>query len=311
MNNLMFNLTNTSRQYIADANKSPKYYTLQPSEVRAARALSPNPLIDLPLLKQITNRKIPVRDGSEINVRIYTPNGQGPFPMIVYYHGGGWVFGNLETANAGCHLLAAEANAIVISVDYRLAPEYKFPTPIHDAFDALLWVYEFAAELKGDSSNIIVAGDSAGGNLATVVTHMAKEQNGPLITAQALIYPVTNMDMTTASYENYANDLGLDRDAMKWFGGHYVNNEENYQHSAVSPLQQKDLSNLPKALIIAAEYDVLFDEGMDYAKRLKESGVPTQHTVMPGLIHSYFSKMEFFEEETKKTVQLIANFIRK
>ncbi|WP_281173038.1 alpha/beta hydrolase [Viridibacillus arvi] len=311
MNNLMFNLTNTSKQYIADAKKSPKYYTQQPAEVRAARALCPKPLIDLPLLKQIIDRKIPVRDGSEISVRIYTPNGKGPFPIIVYYHGGGWVFGNLETADAGCHLLATEANAIVVSVDYRLAPEYKFPTPLYDAFDALLWVYEFAAELDGDSTNIVVAGDSAGGNLATVVTHMAKEQNGPIITAQALIYPVTNMDMTTASYENYAHDLGLDRDGMNWFGEHYVNNAEDYRNSAVSPLLQDDLSYLPRAIIIAAEYDVLFDEGVSYVNRLKEAGVPSHHVVMPGLIHSYFSKMEFFEEETRKTAQLIADFIKK
>ncbi|MBK3494208.1 alpha/beta hydrolase [Viridibacillus sp. YIM B01967] len=306
----MNNLTNASKEYIANTNKSPKYYHLQPAEVRAARALCPQPKIDLPLLKQKIDRKIPVRDGNEIDVRIYIPNGQGPFPIIIYYHGGGWVFGNLESADAGCHLLAAQANAVVVSVDYRLAPEYKFPTPLHDAFDALLWAYEYATELNGDPNNISVAGDSAGGNLATVVTHIAKAQNGPDITAQVLIYPVTNMDMTTTSYENYAYDLGLDRDGMIWFGEHYVNDLAEYEKNTVSPLLQNNLRYLPKALIIAAEYDVLFDEGVAYAKRLQEAGVPTQHTVMPGLIHSYFSKMEFFEEDTKKTVQLIADFIK-
>ena len=177
----MTQLTNEAIRYIAATDTGLHYYEMTPQEARAVRTVPKwqSPLT--PTLASIKNRKITVRDGAKINVRIYTPNSEKTLPVIVYYHGGGWVFGNLESADAGCQLLAEKAQAIVVSIDYRLAPEFQFPIPVFDAYDGLLWVHEHAAELNGDPTRLIVAGDSAGGNLATVMTHIAKQDNGPVL----------------------------------------------------------------------------------------------------------------------------------
>ena len=201
-------------------------------------------------------------------------------------------FGNCDSTDAGCQLLAAKAQAIVVSVDYRLAPEYPFPTPLYDAYDSFMWVYENIENFGGDKANLTVAGDSAGGNLATVVAYLAATLNGPAIKAQALIYPVVNVEFTTASYNAYGEHFGLDKQGMQWFAGHYTE-KENYLDPLVSPLQIEDLSVLPKTIIIAAEADVLYDEGLAYARKLTDAGVTVEHVNMPGLIHSYFSKMDF------------------
>lgn len=306
---MMTKLTNEAIRYIEANDTGYHYYEMTPQEARVSRSIPKWHSALMPTLASIEDKKITVRDGAKINVRIYTPITENTLPVIVYYHGGGWVFGDLESADAGCQLLAEKVQAIVVSIDYRLAPEFPFPTPVFDAYDALLWVHEHAAELNGDPSRLIVAGDSAGGNLATVMTHLAKHENGPTITAQALIYPVTTLNVTMDSYEKFGTHFGLDRQGMEWFAGLY-STAKNFANPLVSPLQAQDFTNLPKTILLAAEADVLFDEGVSYTQKLAAAGVEVEHIVMPGLIHSYFSKMAYFEEATIDTVEKIAAFIK-
>lgn len=290
-----------------EANKGVPYYEQSPEEVRNARALAPRFGVCVEGIASIEDRDIDVRD-AQIPVRIYTPEGEGPFPVILYYHGGGWVFGSPEYADGGCRYLTAASGAVVVSVDYRLAPEHPFPTPVNDAYDALVWVYEHAEQLNIDRRRITVSGDSAGGNLAAVVSALSADYDGPKISQQALIYPVLDTDFTTASYDAYGENLGLDKDGMIWFTDHYVSQLEA-KNPLVAPLQASRFDHLPRTLLIAAQYDVLVDEGIRYVETLQQAGVQASRVEMPGLIHSYYSKIEFFDEETKQTAQLIADFI--
>lgn len=302
-------LTKEAERYIKANQSTIPYYKQSVEEARAERASLVATPYTVPELHTIENITFQARDGANINARIYTPKGTGPFPIIVFYHGGGWVFGNLESTDGGCQLLAIAAKSIVISVDYRLAPEYKFPTPLHNAYDGLLWAYENATSFNGLADQIAVAGDSAGGNLATATALLATQQNGPTLTAQVLIYPVTDISKKTASYQKYDKHYGLDAEAMDWFAHHYLGEPSEQQNPLVSPLLAEDVSQLPRTLIIAAEADVLFDEGVAYYEKLQNAGIPSQHLVMPGLIHSYFSKMNFFEQQTKETATIIAKFL--
>jgi len=191
-------LSNNSKQYLEAFNSAPKLQSLTPEQVREMMSLAPAPEgIEVPPVAKVEDRQIAVNDG-EISVRIYTPSGEGPFPLFMYYHGGGWVIGDLETADAGCRLLAEKTGRIVVSVAYRLAPEFRFPVPLEDSYAALCWASDHSAELNAIGDDIVVGGDSAGGNLATAVAIVSLENNGPSITAQALIYPVTNFDFTTS-----------------------------------------------------------------------------------------------------------------
>ena len=305
----MTKLRDEAVRYIKASDSKKQYYDLTPQEARAVRLVPKWTSPNSPQLAAIDNKKITVRDGAQINVRIYRPVLNKKLPVIMYYHGGGWVFGNCDSTDAGCQLLAEKAQAIVVSVDYRLAPEYPFPTPLYDAYDSFMWVFENIENFGGDKANLTVAGDSAGGNLATVVAYLAATLNGPAIKAQALIYPVVNVDFTTASYNAYGDHFGLDKQGMQWFAGHYTD-KENYMEPLVSPLQIDDLSVSPKTIIIAAEADVLYDEGLSYAQKLTDAGVTVEHVNMPGLIHSYFSKMDFFEQATIETAEKIANFVK-
>ena len=196
-----------------------------------------------------------------------------------------------EAAN---RLVATEGNAVVISVDYRLAPENPYPTPIEDCYAALEWVATNAAEINVDPEKISVGGDSAGGNLSTVIAKKALDNNGPAIQSQILIYPVTNLEFDTDSYNEFAEGFGLDRDLMKWFGIHYVGDEKLYNEPDVSPLKYDSVQGLPPAIIIAAENDVLKDEGVAYAEKLKQDGVNVQYELIPGVIHGFYSNMDFF-----------------
>ena len=229
-------LSNNAKLYLEAFNSGPKFQSLTAVQVREMMSLVPAPEgIEVPPVARVENRQIAVNDG-EISVRIYTPSGQGPFPLFMYYHGGGWVIGDLETADAGCRLLAEKTERVVVSVDYRLAPEYRFPVPVEDSYAALCWAYDHSAELNAIRDDIVVGGDSAGANLATVMAILSQENNGPSITAQALIYPVTNLDFTTSSYDKFAEGYGLDKDLMIWFGEYYVNHKEEFKVPYVSPL---------------------------------------------------------------------------
>jgi acetyl esterase len=174
-------------------------------------------------------------------------------------------------------------------VDYRLAPESKFPTAADDCYGVTKWVSEHAQELGVDANRLAVGGDSAGGNLAAVVSHMARDNGGPAIAYQALVYPVTNHSYETASYSDNADGYLLTRDSMVWFWNHYLNSEEDGKHPKASPLQHPDLSNLPPAFVITAEYDPLRDEGESYAERLRASGVDVKAKRFDGQIHGFYA----------------------
>ena len=206
-------------------------------------------------------------------------------------------------------MIANRTESVVVSVDYRLAPEYKFPIPVQDSYAALQWVKENAASINGNASTIVVGGDSAGGNLAAVVSLLSRDQDGPDIAGQVLIYPVTNLDYTTNSYEEFKEGFGLDRDLMIWFGNYYITSEADTKNPLVAPLLAENLSNLPPALVITAENDVLKDEGQAYAKRLQEAGVKVDSIYEQGLVHGYFTNMAVFPERIKGTISKITQFI--
>src|SRR5579883_2343060 len=221
-------------------------------------------------------------------IRIYTPDGNGPFPVLIYFHGGGWVIGDLEVYDSGCRALTDAVQCITLSVDYRLAPEHRFPAAAEDCYAATRWVAENCATINGDPTRIAIAGDSAGGNLAAVVALMARDRGTPRLLSQTLIYPVTDhYTAGYASYEEYADGHYLTRDSMIWFWNHYTSNENDARHPYASPLRAPDLHNLPPALVITAECDPLRDEGERYAARLREAGVPVTLTRYPGAIHGF------------------------
>lgn len=253
----------------------------------------------------IKNVKIPVKDG-EIWVRIYTPEGDGPFPIFIYLHGGGWVIGDLEIGNTLCRNIANLSGCIVVSVDYRLSPEYKFPIPVDDCFAAVEWVEKNAAKFNGDPSKIAIGGDSAGGNLAAAVSLIARDRGSPSIKYQVLIYPVTNLDFNTRSYIENGEGYVLTRDSMIWYAQQYLNSEKEMQNVQVAPFLAENLEGLPPALILTAQYDPLKDDGASYASRLIQAGVNVEYKYYSGMIHG-FLWMTGIIDEGKKAVQLIAN----
>lgn len=308
----MANLTDKAKAYLEVFNSGPKIESFDPIALKAMQAQTPAPPQDnLPSIHQTEDRYIKVKDEEEIRVRIYTPEGDGPFPALVYYHGGGWVIGSIEMFEAANRLIATEGNVVVVSVDYRLAPEHPYPTPIEDCYAALEWVAANAEEINVDPDRISVGGDSAGGNLATVISKKALDQNGPAIQSQILVYPVTNLEFNTDSYKEFAEGFGLSRNLMKWFGKHYLSDENQANEPDVSPLKYDSVKGLPPAIIIAAENDVLKDEGFAYAEKLKQDGVHIQYELIPGVIHAYYSNMIFFEDETRQSVQHIVKFLNK
>lgn len=307
----MANLTEKAKAYLANFYNGPRIESFDPIQLKEMLAQAPAPQEELPSIHKMEDRWIKARDGEDIRLRIYTPEGEGPFPILVYYHGGGWVIGAVEGFEAANRLVATEGNVVVVSVDYRLAPENPYPTPIEDAYVALEWVQANAIEINGDPTKISVGGDSAGGNLATIVAKKALDNNGPELQSQVLIYPVTNLNFETDSYNKFAEGYGLDRELMKWFGIHYTGDESLYSEPDVSPLNYDSLKGLPPALVIAAENDVLLDEGQAYAEKLKADGVDVQYELVPGVVHGYYSIMAFFEDETKQSVQYIVNFLNK
>lgn len=290
-----------------EAAGAPPMETLTPEQARASSDFSL--LAGAPEeVAKVENRKIPVSDGN-IQIRIYTPDGEGPFPVLVYYHGGGWVIGDLDTVDVPCRMLANRANCVVVSVDYRLAPEHKFPTAAEDSYAAVQWVAENAAEINVDSSRIAVGGDSAGGNLAAVTALMAKDKGGPNLSYQLLFYPVTNHSFDTASYTENADGYLLTKNTMVWFWNHYLRNDEDGKNPYASPLRAEDLTGLPPALVITAGFDPLRDEGEAYASRLKEAGIPVEATRYEGMIHGFFW-MPGILEQARNVIEQAANGLK-
>jgi acetyl esterase len=212
------------------------------------------------------------------------PQGEKPLPVVVYFHGGGWVIGSIETHDAPCRELANRSGAIVVSVEYRMAPEHPFPAAPEDCYAATAWVADHAAEFGGDPARLAVAGDSAGGNLAAVVALMTRERNGPPLRFQLLIYPAVDARMGYASIDENSTGYFLTKADMHWFYGHYGADPSDWR---ASPLLAPDHSGLPPALVLTAEYDPLRDEGEAYARKLQEAGVPVTLRRYDGQIHGF------------------------
>lgn len=237
----------------------------------------------------VEDRRIPGPDG-EIAVRIYRPAGDGPFPLHVHYHGGGWVIGDLDTHDADCRELCAGAGCVVVAVDYRLAPEHPFPAAPEDCYAATCWAAEHAGEIGARPGPVSVGGDSAGGNLAAVVSLMARDRGGPEIALQLLIYPVTDAAMDTGSYTENGDGYLLTSDSMRWFWDLYCPDAAQRSDFRASPSRAQSLADLPPALVMTAEFDPLRDEGEDYAARLRSAGGLVEVRRFDGLIHGFFSQ---------------------
>jgi len=229
-------------------------------------------------------------DIGPVSVRIYTPKGTGPFPVLMYFHGGGWVWCDADTHEATCRHLCRLADCIVIFVNYRRSPEYRFPAANDDAYYATKWVSDHAGEIHADPSRIAVGGDSAGGNMSAVLALRARETMDFRLAFQLLVYPVTDMsDMDGGTYETYGEGYFLTKALMKWFREQYLNSMEEALLPQVSPLLEKDLTGLPPALAITAEFDPLRQEGEAYAQRLADAGVAVQCSRYNGMIHPFWS----------------------
>lgn len=230
--------------------------------------------------------------GGELPIRIYRPSSTtaDPMPALMFFHGGGHVIGSLDTHDLVARNLCVGVNCVVISVDYRMGPEDRFPAAPEDCFAATCWVADNAAALGIDDSRIGVSGDSAGGNLAAVVAIMARDSNGPELCAQLLVYPVADYAFDTASYVTWAEGAGiLTASGMAWFRDHYLSNESDRADWRAAPIRAADLSNLPPAIVITAECDVLHDEGAAYALALEAAGVSVVYRDYPGMMHGFFS----------------------
>ena len=257
------------------------------SPQQARENMRNRPRVDGPEVAKVEDRTVSWRD-AEVPVRIYTPAGTGPFPILIWCHGGGMVVGDLETADATARHLTVETGCVTISVDYRLAPETKFPGACDDCYAAAVWASDNAASIQGDASRMAVGGDSAGGNLAAVVAQMARDRAHPDLAFQLLVYPMTSLDFETPSYVDNADGYLLTRDSMKWYWDQYLGASDDPNHPYAVPSKARSFQNLPPALVITAEFDPLRDEGEAYAKNLEAAGVPTTCTRYDGMIHGFF-----------------------
>jgi acetyl esterase len=269
----------------------PPLHTLSPAEARAqveqeVEAIGPGPSV-----AAVTTVAIAVGDASDatISARVYEP--ARSLGEIVWFHGGGWVLGGLDSHDAMCRMLADEAHCTVTSIDYRLAPEYRFPIPLDDCWRALNWV-----AARDRLRPLVVGGDSAGGNLAAVCALRARDRGGPTLSQQVLIYPVTDCDLTNSSYKEFGgDDQFLTGKDMAWFFDHYVHHGSLRESPEVSPLRAPDLSGLPPAVVVTAGHDPLLDEGLAYIGRLRQAGVPVTHRHYGDMTHAFFSFVNVFE----------------
>jgi acetyl esterase len=278
----------------------PLYETLTPVEAREfysqARFVS-NP--EPPELESAKPLSIPAPHGA-IPARLYTPKNlrkvNGLAPCLVFFHGGGWVIGDLETHDVVCRKFAHDGELIVISIDYRLAPEHKFPAAVDDAVAATKWVAGNASALGIDASRLMVGGDSAGGNLAAVVALAARDGDGPAIAGQVLIYPATDFSMKHPSHREPETSILLTHSVIRWFCDHYLNGPADIDNWRLSPARATTLAGLPPAYVLTAGADPLRDEGDEYAARLKQAGVPVAYRHFPGQFHGFFTMGKLLQQ---------------
>ena len=295
------------------AAKRPAYETLTPTEAREAylasrRALQP----DAEEVAEVRSLQAAGPTGP-IPMRFYRGHGAGmgsPQPALIYFHGGGWVIGDLESHDQACRAIANAARCIVVAVDYRLAPEHKFPAAVEDTIAATRWVSENAERLGIDGKRIAIGGDSAGGNLAAVVALDARDRGGPPIALQVLIYPATDFGISHASHMRHADQLPLRRSTIQWFAAHYLRGAEDEADWRASPLRAKSFSGLPPALVVTAGFDPLSDEGEAYARALEAAGVPVTLERFGSQIHGFLN-MGRIVADSARLVALTANSLNR
>lgn len=283
-------------------------HQLSPDKARAVMLVQTAGLGPPEAVSRVDDRAVAGPE-ADIPIRIYSPAVNTARRTLVYFHGGGWVIGSIETHDGLCRMIANAAGCTVVSVEYRLAPEHKFPAATEDAYAAVAWAAKHAAALGAEPGRLAVGGDSAGGNLAAVACLMARDRGGPPIDLQVLLYPITDHDLDTQSYQAYADRFLLTRDAMAWFWGHYLAAGADKNHPYISPLRAADLAGLPRALVITAECDPLCDEGDAYARRLAAAGVPVVHAQYPGMIHG-FVRRAMLLKQGRKALEQIAEALR-
>lgn len=271
------------------AQPGPKMWEFTPAEARQAFALmmqfvAPKDVI----VDKVEDMRARGPNG-DIPLRCYTPPGAGDarLPVLVFFHGGGFVIGNLDTHDGLCRVLCRESGARVIAVDYRLAPEHKFPAAVDDAYAALCWIAANADRLGIDAGRIAIGGDSAGAALATVAARTAKEKGGPKLALQLLMFPPTDLAADTTSRRSWTDGYFLDRLTIKWFFDNYLPQGADQHDPRLSPLHAADLRGMAPVYLLTAEYDPLHDEGLEYAARLRDSGVPVTVVDYPDLVHDF------------------------
>lgn len=277
------------------------------SPVQARKVPTPTDAVEALLVKNniqpppadvsINQQVIPGPSPDGILVRVYTPtSGDGPFPVVVYYHGGGWVIASPAVYEPSAKAIAEKAGAIVVSVAYRQAPENKFPAAHEDAFAAYQWAVNNAASINGDPAKVAVVGESAGGNLAAAVCMMARDRDVQMPVHQVLVYPIADYGFDTESYNEYANAKPLSRPLMQWFFDHYLNSPEEGANPLISLVDAPDLSGLPSATVITAQIDPLMSEGQLYAERMQEAGIGVVYQNFEGVTHEFFGMAAVLEQ---------------
>jgi acetyl esterase len=284
----------------------PPLRQLPVQEARARAIAMSRRNVSAPPIADAADRTIP-GPGGDLKLRIFTPPGSGPFPVVVYFHGGGYVLCNLDTHDLLCREICHGGGCIVVAVDYRLAPEHKYPAATDDCLAATRWAADNALHFNGDGRCIAVAGDSCGGNLATVTCLRIRDEGGPALRGQLLFCPITDYyDPPTPSYIENAEGYLLTRDSMIWFLDHYLKDPAEGALPYVSPLRYCDLGGLPPALVITAEFDPLRDEGDRYAGRLAEAGVLTEHHCYAGMIHGFYGQFGVLDRSRQAIAEACA-----
>lgn len=285
-------------QYLEEVAKIevPPFEEMTPELIRSTLTPSPEPHFPA---KNIENLTLSIND-AHIPIRLYTPqykheDSVPELPALVFFHGGGWVMGTLDAYDGVCQDLAGTAGCKIISVDYRMAPEYPYPVPFEDAYAATEWISSNASDLEIDQDNIAVGGDSAGGNLAAAVALKARQSKSLNLVYQMLVYPVTNYQFDTESYQKYGINYFLTKRAMEWFWDQYLPDESAGREVFASPLRCKDLSGLPDSLVITAGYDPLYSEAVQYAEQMRQSGNSVEHINYEDMIHGFFRRSDLYD----------------
>ena len=303
----------TTQEFLNGLEGGAPIYTLTPEEARSVLRGAQSGPVDAPSV-EIEDKVLPVGPTNETRIRVFRPEGvSGELPVVVYFHGAGWVMGDTLTHDRLVRELAVGANAVVVFVDYERSPESRYPVAIEQDYAVTKYVAENAEEFGVDASRLAIAGDSVGGNMTAVVSLMAKDRNGPEIKAQLLFYPVTDADLDSPSYETYEDGPWLTKQAMVWFWDQYLPNKDERDEVYVSPLNAgiDRLAGLPQALIITAEHDVLRDEGEAYARQLEQAGVTVTSTRYNSTIHDFVMLNALAETPaTRAAIDQATGFLR-